>query len=332
MVHLRRHTVSHRFLVTRRIPQAGLDCLKAAGGVIVNPHDRNLTGRELLKMGRDADGWLTMLTDRIDLELIQACPKLRGIANYAVGFNNIDISYCTSHKIGVSNTPDVLTDATAEIAFALILSAARRLVEADVFLRSGRWAGWEPMQFLGADTCGRTLGIVGPGRIGSRVAEMAAGFRMRILYTARNRKPELERSTGAVYCALDELLRQSDFVSLHAPLTTETRHLIGAEQLRLMKPGAILINTARGPLIDEAALLRALKEKRLRAAGLDVFENEPKVTPGLTELKNMVLLPHIGSGTEETRSRMAVVAAENLIAMVEGRRPANAVNPAVWEQ
>ena len=324
-------TMTCKFLVTRRIPQAGLDCLQSAGEIILPAQDRNLQASELLALGKNADGWLTMLTDSIDADMIQACPKLRGIANYAVGFNNIDISACTEHNIGVTNTPDVLTDATAEIAFALILSTARRVVEADGFLRTGQWTGWAPLQFLGTNICGQTLGIVGAGRIGTRVAEMAAGFRMRILYTARNRKPALERSTGAVFATPEELLRQADYVSLHAPLTAETRHFITAEQLRLMKPNAILINTARGPLIDEQALLQALKEKRLRAAGLDVFENEPNITPGLMELKNVVLLPHIGSGTEATRERMAVMAAENLIAMVQGRRPANPVNPEVWD-
>ncbi len=320
------------FFVTRRIPQAGLDCLKAAGDVIVNEFDRNCTAPELLAIGKNADGWLTMLTDRIDAATILACPKLRGIANYAVGFNNIDISACTRQHIGVSNTPDVLTDATAEIAFALILASARRVVEADAFLRAGRWTGWEPMQFLGAQVCGRTLGIVGAGRIGARVAEMAAGFDMRIMYTARKRKPELEHSTGALYASLEDILRQADVISLHAPLTDQTRHLIGDAQLGIMKAGAILINTARGPLIDEAALLRALREKRIRAAGLDVFENEPSVSSELMKLTNVVLLPHIGSGTEETRTRMAVMAADNLIAMVEGRAPANPVNPEVWNR
>lgn len=323
--------MAHQFLVTRKIPQAGLEALKAAGEVIVNEKDRNLTPTELLELGQHADGWLTMLTDHIDSAMIEACPKLRGIANYAVGFNNIDIAACTRHTIGVSNTPDVLTDATAEVAFALILATARRVVEADAFLRTGRWIGWEPMQFLGTQICRQTLGIIGAGRIGTRVAEMATGFHMRILYTARNRKPELEQSTGAMYAPLTDILRQADFISLHAPLTAETRHLIGAQQLQLMQPGAIVINTARGPLIDEMALLRALREKRIRAAGLDVFEHEPKVATELMELKNVILLPHIGSGTEETRTRMAVMAAHNVIAMVEGRRPDNPVNSEIWK-
>ncbi len=318
----------HRFLVTRRIPQAGLDRLTAAGEVIVNPHDRGLTRQELLDLGGNADGWLTMLTDVIDASVIQACPKLRGIANYAVGFNNIDLAACTKNNIGVSNTPDVLTDATAEIAFALMLATARRVVEADAFLRSGQWSGWAPLQFLGVGICGKTLGIIGAGRIGTRVAEMASGFRMRIVYSSRSRKPELERCTGAIYMALENMLSQSDFVSLHSPLTPETQHLIGARQLQMMKSRAILINTARGALVDEAALINALREKRIGAAGLDVFEHEPKISSELGALKNVVLLPHIGSGTEETRSRMAVIAAENLIAMVEGRMPANPVNQA----
>ena len=323
--------MAYKFLVTRLIPQAGMDILRAAGEVVVNEQDRKLTGAEVLEMGKDCDGWLTMLTDIIDGALIRQCPKLRGIANYAVGYNNIDISTCTQVKIGVSNTPDVLTNATAETAFALILCTARRLVEADGFLRSGQWTGWAPLQFLSTDICNQTLGIIGAGRIGSRVAEMAAGFNMQILYTGRSPKPELERRTKAVFTPLPQLLREADFISLHAPLTAETRHLIGAAQLRMIKPGAILINTARGALIDEAALVEALREKRIRGAGLDVFENEPDITPGLRELNNVVLLPHIGSATETTRSRMAVMAAEDLIAMAAGRRPANAVNAEVWE-
>ncbi len=323
--------MAYKFLVTREIPQAGMDLLRAAGEVVVNELDRKLTSAQLLEMGKNCDGWLTMLTDAIDGNIIRQCPNLRGIANYAVGYNNIDISTCTQVHVGVSNTPDVLTDATAEIAFALILCTARRMVEADKFLRSGQWTGWAPLQFLGADICNQTLGIVGAGRIGSRVAEMAAGFNMRILYSGRSPKPELERRTHAVHTPLPQLLREADFISLHAPLTTETRYLIGPEQLKMLKPGAILINTARGPLIDEAALVRALKEKRLRGAGLDVFEHEPQIASGLRELDNVVLLPHIGSGTESTRSRMAVMAAKNLIAMAAGRRPANAVNPEVWD-
>ncbi len=321
----------YTFLVTRRIPQAGMDILRTAGEVVVNEQDRKLASAELLEMGKSCDGWLTMLTDIIDGALIRQCSKLRGIANYAVGHNNIDISTCTQMHIGVSNTPDVLTDATAEIAFALMLCTARRIVEADKFLRSGQWTGWAPLQFLGTDICNQTLGIVGAGRIGSRVAEMAAGFNMRILYAGRSPKPELERRTKAIFTSLPQLLRESDFISLHAPLTAETRHLIGAAQLRMVKPGAILINTARGALIDEAALVEALREKRIRGAGLDVFEHEPQVTPGLRELDNVVLLPHIGSATETTRARMAVMAAENLIAMAAGRRAANAVNPEVWD-
>jgi glyoxylate reductase len=307
-----------------------LDRLKSAGEVVLNPHDRSLTGPELLEMGGDADGWLTMLTDVIDASVIEACPKLRGIANYAVGFNNIDVAACTKHNIGVSNTPDVLTDATAEIALALLLAAARRVVEADEYVRSGQWTGWEPMQFLGTGICGKTLGIIGAGRIGSRVAEMAAGFHMRIMYTARSRKAELEASTGAILMDMEALLAQSDFVSLHAPLTSDTRHLMGAKQLALMKPQSILINTARGALVDEEALVRALREKRIAAAGLDVFEYEPKITAGLAALKNVVLLPHIGSGTIETRTRMALMAADNVLAMVKGQRPAHAVNPERW--
>ena len=320
------------FLITRRIPQPGIERLSQAGRVLINPHDRPLTPEELVLLGRDADGWVTMLTDRVAADILAPCARLRGIANYAVGFDHIDLAACTRKHVGVSNTPDVLTDATAEIAWALLLACARRVVEADAFLRSGRWRGWQPLEFLGTLVTGKTLGILGAGRIGMRVARIAQGFNMRILYTARHAKALWEKDLGARAVSLDELLCESDFISLHLPLTEETRQIIGAAELRRMKPTAVLINTARGPLLDETALVAALREKRLGAAGLDVYEREPQVAAGLAQLDNVVLLPHLGSATRETRTRMALLAAENLIAMVQGRRPPNPLNPQLWPE
>jgi len=320
-----------KFFVTRLIPSVGIERLKDAGEVFINPHDRELVAAELIDMGRDSDGWLTMLTDPITSDVLQSCPKLRALSNLAVGFNNIDVAACTAHKVGVSNTPGVLTDATAELTFALLMAVARRIVEADKFVCAGKWNSWGPMLFSGVAVTGKTMGIIGAGRIGSRVAQMARGFNMNILYFSRSANPDLEKTCSAKRVELNQLLTQSDFISLHTPLSEQTRHMIGPAQFALMQPHAILINASRGPLIDEAALLTALKEKRIRGAGLDVYEFEPRITPGLIDLDNVVVLPHIGSATEETRNRMAAMAADDLIAMVAGKRPANPVNPGLWK-
>ncbi|HVS69903.1 MAG TPA: D-glycerate dehydrogenase [Phycisphaerae bacterium] len=317
-------------LITRPIPAVGPQILEASGiRVHVSPHDRPLPPEELLAVSEQADGLITMLTDKIDPNFLNARPRIKAIANYAVGFNNIDVAVCTARKIGVSNTPDVLTNATAEIAWTLLMAAARRAGEAERALRAGQWDGWGPLQYLGVDIVGRTLGIIGAGRIGARMAKMAAGFEMPLLYT--NRKPSAAMDAlGARFVALDDLLRQSDFISLHVPLTPETRHLIAAPQFALMKQNAVLINTARGLVIDEAALVDALRRRQIFAAGLDVFENEPRLHPGLLELPNVVVLPHIGSATQSTRATMAKLAADNLIAMLAGRRPPTPVNPDLW--
>ncbi len=324
------HLMTPTFFVTRQIPQAGLAHLAQAGTVRVNPHDRQLSTEELITLGGEAAGWITMLTDVISEALLERCPQLRAIANYAVGFNNIDIAACTRRRIGVSNTPEVLTDATAELTWALILACARRVVEADGWLRRGLWRGWQPLEFLGTQITGQVLGLIGAGRIAMRVAEMSRGFHMPIQYTARHPNPDLEKRLAARRVPLEELLAQADVISIHVPLTESTRHLLGSGQLRLLKPSAILINTARGPVVDEAALLEALRQRSFGAAGLDVYENEPRLTPGLAELPNVVLLPHLGSATTETRTRMALLAAKNLIAMVQGRRPPNPLNSQLW--
>jgi lactate dehydrogenase-like 2-hydroxyacid dehydrogenase len=298
--------------------------------VEVNPHDRALTRREFLEAVRGRDGLLCLLTETIDDEALDAAAGIRGIANYAVGYNNIDVAACTRRGIPVSNTPGVLTDTTADLAWALMFAVARRVVEGDRMVRSGGFIGWGPLMMLGTDITGKTLGIIGGGRIGTATAARAAGFSMRVLYTSRHRHEPIE-ALGAQYRSLDGLLREADFVSIHVPLTPETTHLIGARELSLMKPTAFLINTARGPIVDEKALVAALRERRIAGAGLDVFEREPELEPGLTDFDNVVLLPHVGSATVATRVKMGNTAAANLIAMLAGEDPPNCINPD-WKQ
>jgi len=323
--------VNSNVLVTRRIPDESIGMLKGACGVVdVNPHDRAMTRAEFLEAVQGRDGLLCLLTEDIDDEVLDISPGLRGVAIYAVGYNNIDVDACTRRGIPVTNTPGVLTDTTADIAWALIFATARRVAEGDRFVRSGRFTGWGPLLMLGSDVTGKTLGIVGAGRIGTATARRAAGFSMPVVYASRKRNATIE-GTGARYLPLDDLLRESDFVSLHVPLTPETTHLIGARELDLMKPTAYLINTTRGPVVDEKALVQALRNGLIAGAGLDVFEREPELEPGLADLENAVILPHVGSGTVATRLRMGNMAAANLIAMVNGEDPPNCVNPE-WKQ
>ena len=284
----------------------------------------------LLQEVRDVDGVVCLLTDRIDAGLIGASRKLRVISNVAVGYDNINVAAATARSIMVCNTPGVLTETTADLAWALIMAAGRRISEADRYLRAGRWKSWSPQLLLGQDIRGATLGIIGFGRIGQAVGRRAKGFGMKLVYTDTERQVEVERETGAEFVALPELLRRSDFVSIHTSLTAETRHLIGARELTMMKPTAVLINSARGPIVDEAALAEALREKRIFAAGLDVYESEPLPQDSpLLGLENVVLLPHIGSGSVATRTRMARMAVENMIAGLKGERPPYLVNEEV---
>jgi len=314
-------------LITRKIPEIGIDLLKAAGyKVTVNENDQPLPRVELLESIEKFDALVCMLSDKIDKEVLDRAKRLKVIANYAVGYNNIDIEEATRRKIFVTNTPDVLTAATADLAWALLLAVSRRVVEADHFLRQGKFKGWAPELLLGTEVSGKTLGIVGAGRIGQAVGHRALGFDMKILYYSRQPKPEFEQATGAHFLALDELLATADFVSLHCPLTPETHHLLNEERIFAMKKGAILINTARGPVVDEKALVKALKKRHLAGAGLDVFENEPEVHPELLSLNNVVVLPHIGSATVETRSEMARMVAKNVISALEKGVPVNPVN------
>jgi glyoxylate reductase len=316
-----------RAFISQPIPVAGLELLRREGiRFEINEDNRVLPKSELISRLEEKEGLLCLLTDRIDAGVIEAATRLRGIATCAVGYDNIDLEAAARRGIPVSNTPGVLTETTADLTWALILAVARRIPEADRFTRAGLFKGWEIMLMLGADVHGKTLGIVGAGRIGTAVAERARGFRMRILYCSPERNDEIERELAAARVDLNHLLRESDFVSLHVPLTPETRHLIGERELALMKPGAFLINTSRGAAIDEAALVRALREKRIAGAGLDVYEGEPRLCEGLRDLDNAVLLPHIGSASLETRSRMAERAAMNLTAMLRGQRPPDCVN------
>ena len=310
-----------RVLVTRRLP-GGLDPLVEAGHELIQPEgERNFTHDELVGMAPEADAIVCLLTDRIDADVLAAgAPRLKVVANVAVGYDNIDIQAAAAHRIVVCNTPGVLDETTADLAFLLILAAARRLWEAESDLRAGKWPGWDVDQYLGRDVHGAVLGVVGFGRIGQAVARRAAGFGMEVLHHTR-------RDTGMVGWRgdLDALLAGSDVVTLHVPLTGETRHLINARRLALMKRDAVVVNTSRGPVVDEEALAVVLEDGAIFAAGLDVYEREPEVHPRLLAAPRTVLLPHIGSASVATRTRMARVAAENAVAVLAGERPNNPV-------
>ncbi len=315
--------------VTRNIPGEALDMIASECQLTVNPHDRVLSKSELAEAASDVDGLLCQLTDIIDAELLDKMPRLRIVANCAVGYDNIDIAACTKRNIAVSNTPDVLTDTTADLTWALLLAAARRLVEADRYVREGKFKSWSPMLLLGHDIYQKVLGIIGLGRIGSAVARRAAAFNMPVIYYAKKRKSaEEENRLNVEYRPFECLLKEADFISLHVPLNEHTRHLISKKELELMKPGAYLINTSRGPVVDEKALVRALRNNDLAGAALDVYEYEPQIAPGLTDMVNATLTPHIGSATVETRTRMAVMAAKNILAGLKGEKVPNLVN---WE-
>jgi len=316
-------------MVTGRLPEEVLALLKKAHRVEVNPEDRPMAREWLLQRIVEKEGLLCMVTDRVDAELLQRAPRLKMIANLGVGYDNIDLGAATLAHIPVSNTPGVLTAATADIAFTLILAVARRVVEGDKRTRAGEFRFWAPLVFLGREVSGKTLGIIGLGRIGRAVAKRARGFDMQVLYFNRHRlTPDEEKALGVEFADLPALLSRADFVSLHVPLTRETRHLINRETLGWMKPDALLINTSRGPVVDEQALLEALRDGTISGAGLDVYEREPDLTAGLIDLDNVVLLPHVGSATLETRTQMGQLAAQNLLAGLRGERPPNCLN---WE-
>ena len=315
-----------KVLVTRRIPRAGMVLLEEHVDLDVNEADAPMARHELLGRLKGKDGVLCMLSDRIDREVLDATDRLKVISNYAVGYNNIDVGEASRRGIVVTNTPGVLREATADLTWALLMAVARRIPSSDRYVREGRFTGWRPELFLGLDVYGRTIGIIGLGDIGAAVGRRAKGFGMTVLYHNRRSSPRAEE-IGAELVSLDELLGRSDFVSLHVPSVPETWHMIGERELRMMKGTAILVNTSRGEVVDEAALVRALQDRRISGAGLDVYEREPELSPGLAGLDNVVLTPHTGSGTVETRDRMAVMAATNLVAVLKGERPPNPVRP-----
>jgi len=325
--------VEYKVFVTRKLSRPGLELLEKSCYVEVNPYDRILTKEEIIEGLAGKDGLLCLLTDKIDREIISSNPGLKVISNYAVGYNNIDVAFATEKKIPVTNTPGVLTKTTADLTWALILAVSRRIVEGDKLTRKNKFTGWAPEFMLGTDVCGKTLGIVGMGRIGKEVARRASGFDMKILYNNNKQMAEEEeRRFNAEFVSLERLLRESDFISLHVPLNEKTKYLIGEKEFAIMKNTSFLINTSRGEVIHEKALLRALENRVIAGAGLDVYEEEPSVTEGLMELENVVLLPHMGSASIETRTKMAFMAVENLLEALYGRVPPNIVNKEIYNK
>lgn len=318
-----------KVLVTRMLPKDALDLVSRHCHADVNRRDLRYSKKQLIQRLKGKIGMICLLTDAIDAEVLGSNPHLKIVSNVAVGLDNIDVKAATQYGVMVTNTPGVLTETTADFAWALLLAAARRVVEGDRFVRAGKWKEWMFLGFLGYDLYGKTLGICGLGRIGTAVARRAQGFNMRILYTQRHRNEARERELNTTYVDKTTLLRESDFVVLLLPLTSETRHYIGRKELNTMKRTAILVNAARGPIVDEKALVQMLKAGKIAGAGLDVFEREPQVERGLLRLQNVVLAPHIASASMETRTKMACMAAENCVAGVTGNRPPNLVNPEV---
>lgn len=320
-----------RAYITRRIPHAALEIVAAACDYTLwDSDDQPVPRAVLLREAAQADGVLTMLSDKLDGEFAAAAPRCRVVANMAVGYDNADVPVLTAHGVLLTNTPGVLTDTTADLAWALLMAAARRIVEGHKLIEAGGWKSWSPLFMVGQEISGATLGIVGAGRIGSAVARRARGFDMRVLYHNRHRAPALEAEIGAEYHSFDDLLRAADFVVVLVPLTAETRGMIGAREFALMKPTAVFVNAARGPIVQEQALVAALKHGQIAAAGLDVFEHEPiGADHPLLGLPNVVVVPHIGSATLATRTRMATTAAHNLVAALTGQPVPNPVNPEV---
>ncbi len=316
-----------KIYITGEIPEIAVTRLRQKGfKVNVFKGENPITGRELIKNAKDADGIISLLSDKIDSSIIDNLPKCKVIANYAVGYNNIDIKHAAEKNITVTNTPDVLTDATADLAFALTLACARRIIEAEKFLRDKKFKGWKPKLMMGLELKGKTFGILGAGRIGTATAIRANAFGMKIIYYSNSINEMLEKSTGARKTTLNNLLEKSDVVSLHLPLKKETFHLLNKDKLKLLKKTAILINTARGEIVDEKEMIKLLKAKKIKSAGLDVYENEPNINPELLKLNNVVLLPHIGSATEDARNNMALLAANNIIKVLSGKKALTPVN------
>ncbi len=321
-----------RVFVTRRLPESVMRKLEAEFDVNCNPYDRNLKEEELKDGIAGSDIVIPLLADMISGEMIALNPNLKGICNYAVGYNNIDIEAATKAGIPVCNTPGVLTETTADLAWALIFAAARRIVEADRYTRAGKFQGWAPLLMLGQDIYGKTLGIVGAGRIGEAVARRSLGFSMKVIYSSKSDNEFMQTELHAEKRSLPELLRESDIISLHVPYNQETHHLIDEAEFALMKRSAVLINTARGKVVNERALIKVLRDNRIAGAGLDVYYNEPEISKEMKALDNIVIVPHIGSATEETRTRMAELVRECVIACLKGTTPPAIVNPQVVQE
>jgi glyoxylate reductase len=318
---------NYKVIITQKIPEPAVRLLKAENfSVRVLAPGVSQDHAAFLKAIKDADGLICLLSDRISEEVMAAMPRCKVIANYAVGFNNVSVAYASEHAIVVTNTPDVLTDATAEIAFALILAASRNIIQGEKLVRSGGFTGWQPELLRGPQLSGKTIGIIGAGRIGKAVAVRAFAFGMKVLYYSRSRKESLEAATGAKKVLLQRLMEQSDVISLHVPLNMSTNRLLNKEMLDLMKPNAVLVNTARGEVLDESYLALLLKKKKIFAAGFDVYTNEPRINPALLALDNVVLLPHLGSATFEARAQMSEIAAQNVIAVLHGKQAITPVN------
>jgi glyoxylate reductase len=316
-----------KVFITRLIPQNGIDILKKKGyEVKVYNKKQQISQNEIIKNACNADAIITMLTDKIDDYVISRLPKLKIISNFAVGYNNIDIESASKHNIMIANTPGVLTEATADTAFALLISAGRRIIESDRFMREGKFKGWEPMLLLGTEMRGKTAGIIGAGRIGTAFAKRCLGFGMKIIYFSRSKNREFEKTLNAKKVTLNKLLEEADFISIHVPLNQNTFHLLGKKELSRMKQTVVLVNTARGEIVDEKELIKLLKSKRIFAAGFDVYEGEPRVDKELFKLNNVVLLPHIGSATLETRSKIAEMASLNVVNTFVKKRPIHFVN------
>jgi len=319
--------------VTRMIPEENIEELRKHFDVEVNQEDRALSKEELKEKLKGKNAVISLLTDIIDGEVLDAAgSQLKIVANYAVGFNNFDLAAATDRGIILTNTPGVLDEATATLTFTLLLSMARRIPEANKYLRDGKWKGWAPMFFIGLDVDRKTLGVAGLGRIGKNVARKAKGFDMKIIYTDVCRNEEFEKQVGATFVDKETLLKESDFLTLHVPLMPETHHYIGEKELKVMKKTAVLINASRGPVVDEAALVKALKEKQIWGAGLDVFEEEPRISPGLSDLDNVVIVPHIASATMDTRLKMGAIAVDNIIKVLSGQLPDTCVNTEVLKK
>lgn len=321
-----------KVFVTRQIPGSAFSKLKEAGEVVVYPHDRPITLEDLIEGVKEADALLSLLTDHIDAKVLDNAPKLKVISNYAVGFDNVDVKAATDRGILVTNTQSLeISESVAEFTWTLILALSRRIVEGDEFGRKGAYRGWEPDSFLGRDVYGKRLGIIGLGKIGTMVARRAQGFNMNVIYNKRERDEKTEKELSIQFAEIDHLLAQSDFVTLHVPLTIETRHMIAEAQLSKMKPTAYLVNTARGGIIDEHALVSALKRGVIAGAALDVHENEPEMNPEMLLMENMILTPHIASATVEVREKMTEQAVDSILKVLSGQKPDNLVNPEVWD-